>query len=297
MLTPESEYKCAKIVAEVGCTHIGDMNRAKELIKLAHLAGADYVKFQKRNPIDCVPKEIQNLPHPNQVFSYGKTYLEHRQNLELSIGQHCELNNYCNQIGIKYSTSVWDITSAKEIISYINPEFIKIPSPCNNNEELLNIIALGYEGDIHISTGMTTSDEFDSLLNTFVNIYKCPQRVVLYHCTSEYPCKFEHLYLLEIQKLKQIANGFGFRIGFSNHGYGLASDICAYMLGAEWIERHFIDDRTFRHTDASASLEPDGLRRLCRDLKNIRLALTFKEKLSTLELEQREKLKYRKCLK
>jgi N-acetylneuraminate synthase len=275
----------AQVIAEVGCVHLGSMDRAKKLISLAKACGADYVKFQKRNPDECVPEHLKNQPHPNQIFAYGKTYLEHRKNLELPIDQHYLLQKYCNDIGIKYACSVWDKTSAIDIIS-LNPEFIKIPSACNHNRDLIKYILGHFYGDIHISTGMTSLSERTSLVEYLKSL--SPKRFVVYHCTSIYPCPFEKLHLLEISKLAES----GLRVGFSNHGYGIASDIAAWMLGAKYIERHFIDDRTIRHTDASASLEPEGLRKLCRDLNNVYRAMTRSPELpDEQEIAERNKLR------
>lgn len=280
-------YTPAKVVAEIGAVHIGSLERAKDLARLAALCGADYVKLQKRNPKISVPKELQDEPHPDQSFSYGDTYLEHREALELNIEDHLALKKYCDAIGIGYASSVWDIDSAHEIIG-LNPDFIKIPSPCNTNRKLLEVLATEYQGDIHISTGMITEGEKIDLY-AMLSELKIKDRVVIYHCTSEYPCLFEHLYLLEIERLKKIPTK---TVGFSNHGFGIAADIVAYTLGAQWIERHFIDDRTFRHTDACFSLEPDGLRRVCRDLKAAYRALTYKgSDITQKELEQRTKLR------
>lgn len=275
------------VTAEVGCVHLGNMDRAKELIRLAKMSGADCVKFQKRNPIECVPKELQDKPHPNQMFSYGKTYLEHRQNLELTIEQQKELEVYCGEIGIGYAISVFDLTSAKEVIEHLNPLFIKVPSSCNHNRKILDILFDTSKFDIHISSGMSFHYEVTNLIFYLKNFPN--DRWVLYHCTSEYPCPFENLYLSEISALKEILPTA--RIGFSNHGKGIACDIAAYILGAEWIERHFVDDRTLKHTDASSSLEPQGLYRLCRDLKAVHTAMGRKIGLSLVELEQREKLR------
>lgn len=281
------DYAPAKVVAEIGAVHIGSLERAKELARLAALCGADYVKLQKRNPAASVPKHLQDQPHPNQSFSYGETYLKHREALELSIEDHAALRKYCDTIGIGYSSSVWDIDSAREIIA-LNPDFIKIPSPCNMNQKLLEVLATEFQGDIHISTGMIAAGEKIDLY-AILSEMRIKDRVVVYHCTSEYPCPFDHLYLLEIERLKEISAK---AVGFSNHGFGIAADIVAFTLGAQWIERHFVDDRTFRHTDASASLEPDGLRRLCRDLKAINKALAYKgSDITPVELEQRTKLR------
>ena len=119
-------------VAEIGCNHMGDMNFAKKLIEIASKQGVDYVKFQKRNPKLLLTKEQYDAPHPNQHFAFGASYGLHREFLEFSFEQHLELYDYCKQIKTKYSTSVWDEHSAKEIIK-LKPDFIKIPSACNNN--------------------------------------------------------------------------------------------------------------------------------------------------------------------
>ncbi len=279
------KFEPAKLVAEVACGHLGDINLAREMVKMAYVAGADYVKFQKRNPSESIPPEMQNKPHPNKDFAYGKTYLEHRMALELSVEAHAELKEYAESLGIGYSTSVWDVTSAREIID-LKPDFIKVPSACNVNGELLYTLLNDYNGKIHISTGMTTVLEFEFIHNL---IQSSPERFVVYHCTSEYPCPFDHLYLLEINRL--VTKFQNTEIGFSNHGPGIASDIAAYILGVTWIERHFTYDRTAKYTDAAASLEMGGLAKLARDLKNVYKALRWKEEMSPQELEQRKKLK------
>lgn len=286
--------KPCTVVAEIGATHIGNMERAKYLIKLAMLSGAHYAKFQKRNPIESLPLHLHNCPHPNIDFAYGKTYLEHRQNLEFTLDQHKELMAYCSSIGIKYATSVWDETSAREIIS-LNPEYIKVPSACNHNYSLINLLCDEYSGFIHISCGMISNADREQMIHYLLQKTN-PQRLVFYHCTSRYPCPFEDLHLNEIQRLYQQLEPTGAEIGFSNHGFGIATDPVAYAAGATWIERHFIDDRTFKHTDAAASLEPQGLHKLCRDLENIKKSMTFKTVVSQEEIEQRTKLRINTAL-
>jgi sialic acid synthase len=274
------------LIAEIGATHTGSMDRAKELIKLAVLSGADVVKFQKRNPIESVPKEWWDKPHPNQRFSYGDTYLDHRINLELSIEQHADLKKFCEQFGVEYSTSVWDMTSAIEVC-ILNPKIIKIPSAKNEDYEIIDYLYNNFDGDVHIALGMTSTENRDKLINNTISKNRL-SRTVLYHCTSMYPCPFENLDLLEIENLQKVVGG---RVGFSNHGYGIAADIAAFMLGAHWIERHFIDDRTFPHTDAIASLEPQGLQKLSRDLEHITEALKYRpNNLYTEEQKEKDKL-------
>lgn len=281
-----------KVIAEIGCTHVGSLERAKELAHLAKISGADVLKTQKRNPKESTKKELWNQPHPNQMFSYGKTYLEHRQNLELPIEKHAELKAYCENIGIEYSSSVWDLTSTKEIIA-LNPKLIKVPSACNNNKEMMHYLFDNYKGEVHISLGMLSKKENLELID-FLQTEALKKRqisykkIVLYHCTSGYPVPFSQLYLKEICELLKS----GFPVGFSNHGYGIAMEPITYALGARYFERHFIDDRTFKHTDASCSLEPQGLSKLVRDLKAAELALTYKpNEIEPIEQEQKNKLR------
>lgn len=286
--------KEARVIAEIGCNHKGDMEIAKELIQMAKVfCKADIVKFQKRSNKELLTQEQYDAPHPNPMHSYGATYGEHREFLEFNVEQHKELQDYCNEIGIEYSTSVWDLTSAKEIAS-LKPQLIKIPSACNNNFEMLEWLAENYQGEIHVSTGMTTKDEIEELIQFFIK-HNRNEDLVVYNCTSGYPVPFEDICLLEIHTLIDKYADKVKEIGFSGHHLGIAVDIAAYTLGATYIERHYTLDRTWKGTDHSASLEPDGLRRLCRDLKAVNKALTYKNKdILDIEQIQRDKLKYRK---
>ena len=289
-----NNYKKPYVIAEIGCNHKGEMENAKELIKIAKIfCNADAVKFQKRNNKELLTEEQYNAPHPNSSNAYGDTYGAHREYLEFGLNQHAELKNYCESVGITYSTSVWDLTSAKEIAT-LHPDFIKIPSACNNNYAMLSWLCENYQGEIHISTGMTTKNETEELVNFFIEKGR-NQDLVLYNCTSGYPVPFEDVCLLDINLL--IAK-FGEKvkhIGFSGHHLGIAVDIAAYTLGANIIERHYTLDRTWKGTDHAASLEPMGLRKLSRDLNAVHSALTFKSSdILPIEAVQREKLKNKK---
>ncbi|WP_319502297.1 N-acetylneuraminate synthase family protein [uncultured Draconibacterium sp.] len=286
--------KQAKVIAEIGCNHKGDMEIAKELIKVAKIfCNADVVKFQKRNNKELLTEEQYNAPHPNPANSYGDTYGEHREYLEFDLEQNRELKEYCKELGITYSTSTWDLTSAKEIAS-LEPELIKIPSACNNNYEMLGWLCDNYNGEIHASTGMTTKDEIEELV-AFFEAKRRNKDLVLYNCTSGYPVPFEDVCLLEITRLKENYGNRVKEIGFSGHHLGIAIDIAAYTLGATWIERHYTLDRTWKGTDHAASLEPEGIRKLVRNLKATQKALNYKEKdILDIEAFQREKLKNKK---
>jgi|SRR5690606_1391826 len=287
-------YKEPFVIAEIGCNHKGDMEIAKELIKVAKIfCNVDAVKFQKRSNKELLTEEQYNQPHPNPSNAYGETYGLHREHLEFTLEQHLELKSYCDNIGIIYSTSVWDLTSAKEITT-LNPLFIKIPSACNNNFEMLGWLCEHYQGEIHISTGMTTKSEIDDVVQFFCD-RKRNYDVVLYNCTSGYPVPFEDVCLLDISILRENYQDKVKHIGFSGHHLGIAVDVAAYTLGANIIERHYTIDRTWKGTDHAASLEPMGLRKLARDLHAVHKALTYKsEDILPIEKIQRDKLKNKK---
>lgn len=282
-----------RMIAEIGCNHKGDMDIAKEMIKMAAIyCKADIVKFQKRCVRELLTEEQYNAPHPNPAFSYGKTYGEHREFLEFDVDQHRQLQKWCEEFGIEYSTSVWDLTSAREIAG-LNPSLIKIPSACNNHYEMLEWLCDNYSGEIHVSLGMTTHEEEEQLVSLFEKKGRAKD-VVLYNCTSGYPVPFENVCLLEISRIKEMYLGRVKEIGFSGHHLGIAVDIAAYTLGATTIERHYTLDRTWKGTDHAASLEPEGVRKLKRDLEATYKALTYKqEEILPIERVQRDKLKYR----
>lgn len=288
------QYKKPIVVAEIGCNHKGDIEIAKELILLAKSCGADYAKFQKRNPKELLTDEQYYAPHPNEMHAYGKTYGEHREFLEFTAKQHGELKDFCEKNSIGYATSVWDITSAKEIAA-LNPDFIKIPSACNNNFEMLEYLIKQYKGFIQISLGMTTKAEELEIIGLFEKHNAAKDRLILFSCTSGYPVAFEDVSMLEIDRLKELYDSRIKEFGFSGHHLGIAIDIAAYTLGATWIERHFTKDRTWKGTDHAASLEAPGMSKLVRDLNAAFKSLTYKRsEILDVEKVQREKLKYRK---
>jgi sialic acid synthase len=284
--------KAPKVIAEIGCNHKGEMDIAKELITTAAIfCKADYVKFQKRHNRELLSPEQYAAPHPNPINAYGRTYGEHRENLEFSVDQHKELMDFCGQMKIGYSTSVWDVTSAKQMAA-LKPEFLKVPSASNLHWPMLSVLADEFGGKIHLSLGMTTQDEMEEIVDFFERRDRAKD-LVIYACTSGYPVAFEDVCLLEITRLRE---RFGDRVGaiaFSGHHLGIAADVAALALGVEWIERHFTLDRTWKGTDHAASLEPDGLRRLVRDVRAVSQALTYKKtEILPVEAETRAKLKW-----
>ncbi len=279
------------IVAEIGCNHQGDLEIAKEMVQTAAtFCRVDYVKFQKRCVKELLTPEEYDAPHPAPLHSYGRTYGEHREHLEFTIDQHRELLEWCGRHDVGYSTSVWDPTSARQAVE-LSPHHIKVPSACNLDLRILEHLATGFAGEIHISLGMTTPEEEDAIVR-FLERQGAADRVVLYACTSGYPVPFEQVCLLEIARLKHAYGDRVKAIGFSGHHLGIAVDVAAVTLGASWLERHFTLDRTWKGTDHAASLEPDGFRRLVRDVGAVSRALTARDR-AILEVEeaQRRKLK------
>lgn len=287
-------YNTPFVIAEAGCNHMGQMDIAKDLIETAaHFCKADAIKFQKRCPKELLTPEQYNAPHPNPTNSYGDTYGAHREFLEFTMDQHAQLKEWCEEAGIIYSTSVWDMTSAKEIAS-LKPQFIKIPSACNTHFEMLQWLCNNYEGEIQLSFGMTNHEEEEEIVKLFEANGRAKD-LVLFNCTSGYPVPFKDVCLLEITRMREAYESRVKAIGFSGHHLGIAVDIAAYTLGANIIERHYTLDRTWKGTDHAASLEPDGIRKLVRNLNAVHEALTHKTaEILPIEQAQRDKLKYRK---
>lgn len=286
-------YNKPYVIAEAGCNHMGQIEIARDLINTAAIfCKADVIKFQKRCAKELLTEEQYNAPHPNPANSYGNTYGAHREFLEFDVEQHAQLKKWCEEVGITYAASVWDMTSAKEIAS-LRPEYIKVPSACNTHYDMLQWLCDNYEGEIQLSFGMTSYEEEEQIVSLFEKNGRAKD-LVLYNCTSGYPVPFEDVCLLEILRMKERYESRVKAIGFSGHHLGIAIDMAAYTLGASYIERHYTLDRTWKGTDHAASLEPDGIRKLKRNLDAVYQALRYKnEEILPIERVQREKLKYR----
>jgi len=286
------KYSKPVVICEIGCNHKGDMETALDMIRVAaQFCKVDVVKFQKRSPRELLSPEDYSAPHPNPANSYGDTYGAHREFLEFDLDQNRRLKEEAEAWKIDYSTSVWDMTSAREMTS-LNPRLLKIPSACNTNLEMLGYLCDEYGGEIHVSLGMTTHLEEEKIVSLFESKSRSKD-LILYACTSGYPVPDEDVCLLEITRLREAYGSRIKSIGFSGHHLGISIDIGALVLGVGYVERHFTLDRTWKGTDHAASLEPDGMRRLCRDLDSVSKALTYKPaELLEIEGPQRKKLKW-----
>jgi len=253
------------VVAEIGINHSGSFDKAVEMIHVAaHYCKVSAVKFQKRTIHEMFTKEELAKPYV-KPHSFGKTYGEHREALEFSIDQHAELLAKAKLAKVDYGCSVWDMTSAREIVG-IQPDFVKIPSAANLNFEILKYLMADYSGPIHLSLGMTTRTEKEKIAAA---IEPQKDRFVVYHCVSAYPVAFEDIYLGNLLDYEDFIHVRG----FSGHHLGIAVDIAAFAAGCEYFERHFTLDRTSKGTDHAASLEPEGMRKLVRDLDAVNKAM------------------------
>lgn len=275
-----------KVVAEIGCNHMGDWHKAEQMIYAAARAGAWAVKFQKRNPRECLTPEQYAAPYVGPQ-SFGPTYGAHREMLEFNIATHAKFVELCSTLGIKYATSVWDATSFWEVLELKKKygdaiPYIKIPSAKNESRNLMEMCEEFWPGDVHVSNGMIDREHEIDIVDILQ--MKC----VLYACTSKYPAEHEDIRLMDIPRLQLYPVK---SVGFSGHHKGIAMDIAAAVLGAEYIERHFTLDRTWKGTDQAASLEPQGLDKLVRDLHGLEQAWGMRTGVLDCELETRKKLK------
>lgn len=286
------------IVAEIGCNHRGELSTALRMVEVLarycrehfQLDGSEpdvVAKFQKRTP-RLTPSDFER-PHPNPYHSYGASYGAHREALELTREDHGVLARTCELEGIGYASSVWDSQAASDIRA-VGPRWIKIPSARNRDFELIDQVADQWAGEIHLSLGMVRRAEVFQVVDHLVSI-GAASRAVLYACTSAYPVSFTDVRLGEIEWLTEEFGSVVRSIGFSGHHHGIAVDMVAASMGVSHIERHFTLNRTWRGTDHAASLEPDGLRRLIRDVRAACQAMGTKgDDMLDCEAAQREKL-------
>lgn len=244
------------IIAEIGINHNGRVDIAKKLIDIAVSSGCDAVKFQKRT-IDAVyTQEELNMPRPNP---FGETNGDLKRGLEFGYKEYEEINEYCKYKGIMWFASCWDEDSV-DFISYFDTPCYKISSASLTDDKLLHYTRSKGK-PILLSTGMSTQEEIDHSIKVLGE-----ENLILFHCTSTYPTDSNEINLSIISDYKQ---RYSFPIGFSGHERGITPSILAVALGANIIERHVTLDRTMWGSDQAASLEPEGLFRLVRDIKQV----------------------------
>jgi len=250
-----------KVIAEIGINHNGSVDICKEMILLAKVAGCDYVKIQKRNPDICVP---EHQKQKRRITPWGEmSYLEYKYKIEFNEEQIKELYIYSKKIGIDFFASVWDIDSAQLMAKYSN--IAKLGSASINDLELCKVVREAFDFLI-ISTGMSTEEEIEKCIEV------CNPDVIM-HTNSTYPCPVEDLNLRYIEWL---SNKYPDKdIGWSGHEYGLVTTFATVALGTTWVERHITLDRTMWGSDQTSSIEPSGLIKLVKGIRDIEKAIQY----------------------
>ena len=267
------------VVAEIGINHNGSLDLAKRLIEAAAGAGCDAVKFQKRT-VDLVYSALE-LQRPRES-PFGATNGDLKRGLELGRDAYAEIDRHCRRLGLLWFASCWDPASV-EFMEQFDPPCHKVASACLTDDVL--VAAQRRTGRaMLLSTGMSSLDEIDHAVSVAGR-----DRLVLLHCTSAYPATVSELNLRVIPKL--VAR-YGVPVGYSGHEVGLYTTLAAVSLGACLVERHFTLDRTMWGTDQVASVEPQGMARLVKDIRAVEAALGDGiKRVYSSELPAREKLR------
>jgi N-acetylneuraminate synthase len=250
------------VIAEIGINHNGSLQTAKRMIDGALFAGCDAVKFQKRTPELCVPRDQWYVERDTP---WGRmTYIEYRHKVEFTAQQFAEIDGYCRERGIDWFASCWDEESV-DMVAQFNPPLYKAASASLTDHALL--MKMKSTGrPLMISTGMSRMDEIETAVSVLGT-----DDLLIAHSTSAYPCKVEELNLRMIHTLKQAYPRVP--IGYSGHEVGLAATWAAVALGACFVERHITLDRSMWGSDQAASVEIMGMHRLVRNLRDIEQAL------------------------
>ncbi|MBI2100038.1 MAG: N-acetylneuraminate synthase family protein [Candidatus Vogelbacteria bacterium] len=273
------------LIAEIGINHNGDLQIAKKLISAAFACSWDCVKFQKRNPDKAVPEHQKNVPRETP---WGKmTYLKYKHRIEFDKKHYDEIQKYCRMKPIDWAVSVWDLDSLDFMVKSYRDDlpFLKIPSALLTNDELL--VKTAKTGiPVIVSTGMSTLKEIDHAVEL---LKKYASQFVVMHCNSSYPANLLELNLRMIPMLKKRYNCI---VGYSGHEFGLDSTTVAVALGAQVVERHITLDHTMWGTDQSASVEPQGMDKLYKQIRTVAGMLgDGKKRVYDSELAVRKKLR------
>jgi N-acetylneuraminate synthase/sialic acid synthase len=260
-----TDDSAAYVVAEIGANHQGDLATAKKMIQAAARAGANAVKFQKRDNQALFTPEAYNAPYESEN-AFGATYGEHREALEFGRDDYLELIEEAKTEGVEFFATPWDFPSV-DFLEDLDVPAYKVASCDLTNTPLLRYIAQTGRPTI-ISTGGGTLEAVDRAAEI---VQAAGTPLAIMQCTSGYPPEFGELNLNVIATFRERYPDA--TIGYSGHDSGIAMGLVAYVLGARIIEKHFTLNRAMKGTDHSFSLEPDGLRKMVRDISRAREAM------------------------
>jgi N-acetylneuraminate synthase/sialic acid synthase len=255
----------AYVIAEIGHNHQGDLEKAKALIRAAKECGVDAVKFQKRENRVLFTRAFYDAPYDNEN-SFGATYGEHREALELDKAAWFELSRYAREEGVAFVAAAFDEPSA-DFLGELDVDAFKFASGDLLNVPFLRYVA-AFGKPMFLSTGGGTIEDIDRAVEAIAPLNS---RLCVLHCTASYPAEVEDLNLSVITQLRERYPGYV--IGLSDHHNGIAMAPVAYMLGARAFEKHFTLNHAWKGTDHAYSLMPDGMRRFVRDLRRVPVAL------------------------
>jgi len=250
------------VTGEIGINHNGELANAKKLIDAAVLAGADAVKFQKRTPEVCTPRDQWDVERDTP---WGRmTYIDYRHRVEFGEDEYREIDEYCKARDIAWFASPWDVESVEFLQGFDVPTY-KVASASLTDDELLRAMRATGKTVI-LSTGMSTPKQIRHAVEVLGS-----ENIVLCHATSTYPCPPEQL---NLQMIKTQEREYpNVPVGYSGHETGLQTTLAAVALGACFVERHITLDRAMWGSDQAASVEPQGLHRLVRDIRVIEASL------------------------
>jgi YrbI family 3-deoxy-D-manno-octulosonate 8-phosphate phosphatase len=253
------------IIAEIGINHNGSLDIAKKLIDEAVAAKVDAVKFQKRTPEICVPKDQWEVMRDTP---WGRmSYIDYKRKTEFGIAEYATIDQYCKKLGIDWFVSAWDVPSV-DFMEQFDTVLYKLASASLTDFALIKRI-LETGKPLMLSTGMSTIKEIEKTME-FIKDFDENYPLFIAHSTSAYPCPPEELNLKMIRTLD--AKFSGLPVGYSGHETGLATTVAAVAMGATFVERHFTLDRAMWGSDHAASVEPQGLQRLVRDIRDVEVA-------------------------
>jgi len=279
------------VIAEAGVNHNGDLNRAFELIDVAAEAGADAVKFQTFSTEKLVTRSALKAPYQIKDANPGESQFEMLSNLELDYEAHHALKEYAEDNNLQFMSTAFDSSSLKFLVDDLQLAVLKIPSGEITNGPLL-IQHARSDRDLIISTGMSTIEEIlqalsvvsfglvskkdpskeacQEVFNTEEGQQQLRDRVILLHCTSEYPASIDGI---NLSAMVSIRDKFSLRVGYSDHSEGIAIPPLAVALGAQVVEKHFTLDRTLPGPDHAASLEPKELKEMVTAIRVVERVL------------------------
>lgn len=253
------------VIAEIGHNHQGDLEKAKALVRAAAECGVDAVKLQKRDNRSLYTRALFDAPYDNEN-SFGATYGEHREALELGRDAYLELQALARELGLVLFATAFDETSADFLAELDVPAYKLASGDLRNTPLLRHVAALGKP--LIVSTGGATIEDVDRAVEAILPLN--PQLCLL-QCTAAYPVSVEELNLGVITTYRERYPDLV--VGVSDHQDGIAMTLVAHMLGARVIEKHFTLSHSWKGTDHAYSLMPEGMRKLVRDLGRIPAAI------------------------